>query len=167
MRSLTRQHTLWLRQCSGDARCLLSFELASQGSSPARRRSHFVPRCGSQPRTLENQRAPGGRVHQQAVNHLSRPTIATETGSPFANGRLITLCRRIKQRQLGRGRLAAPRPLTFVQEDLQLPSQKDRQLAACARVLRIRPWNHVSTVGPRHISALLRWSRLRNSNTQK
>ena len=24
-------------------------ELASQGSSPARRRSHFVPRCGSQP----------------------------------------------------------------------------------------------------------------------
>jgi len=56
-----------------------------------------------------------------------KPSIQTDhrnqTGSPFANGWLITLCRRIKQRQLGRDRLAAARPLTFVQEDLQLPSQ--------------------------------------------
>ena len=39
-------------------------ELASQGSSPARRRSHFVPRCGSQP--ARNSRSwqliPGGRL---------------------------------------------------------------------------------------------------------
>ena len=57
-----------------------------------------------------------------------KPSIQTDhrnqTGSPFANGWLITLCRRIKQRQGADATLPPPGPLTFVQQDLQLRPQR-------------------------------------------
>ena len=99
-----------------------------------------------------------------------KPSIQTDhrnqTGSPFANGWLITLCSWYQATAIGRRPPSRPSAVDVRTRGSAVAITRNRQLAACARVLRIRPWDHVSTVDPRHTAALLRWSRLRNSNTQ-